>query len=298
MVDIGGQKAYVMHNLIGNVMALYSTDGSNTLLAEYDYSPYGEVIKMTGELAQKNPLRYSSRYHDDVLNLHYYGHRHYAPRLMRWLNKDPIGEYYGLNLYQFVLNNLSRDWDILGLTSIAYDPSAMGRVPNPASTFDKFRFFLDCKSIEFSVGTYLTGMADRAWNHYIGGSGTAIVLSSAEVIGLLEESSILGEDNFMDENAKCMGVSMEYTTSYSNDYQSGEIWHNAIGRFTGRHNVHCENCQLKPVSDEVHDLYDFANSLRGDITPATIAGFYIDIWESSGVCGWRQFYHTGIYLYE
>ena len=35
----------------------------------------------------------------------YYGFRYYSPGMGRWLNRDPIGERGGLNLYAFVANN-------------------------------------------------------------------------------------------------------------------------------------------------------------------------------------------------
>ena len=37
--------------------------------------------------------------------LYYYGYRWYAPNLQRWINRDPIEEKGGLNLYSFVGNS-------------------------------------------------------------------------------------------------------------------------------------------------------------------------------------------------
>ena len=45
----------------------------------------------------------------------YYGLRYYNPELGRWVNRDPIGERGGRNLYSFVLNDPCSLWDILGL---------------------------------------------------------------------------------------------------------------------------------------------------------------------------------------
>jgi len=45
------------------------------------------------------------------------GYRYYSPELGRWINRDPIEEWGGLNLYSFVFNRPSFDWDLLGLTS-------------------------------------------------------------------------------------------------------------------------------------------------------------------------------------
>ena len=44
-----------------------------------------------------------------------YGFRYFSPETGRWLNRDPIEEEGGLNLYSFVKNDPMNRWDILGL---------------------------------------------------------------------------------------------------------------------------------------------------------------------------------------
>ncbi len=50
----------------------------------------------------------------------FYGLRYYNPELGRWVNKDPIEEEGGINLYGFVLNRVMNTWDILGLAIQEY----------------------------------------------------------------------------------------------------------------------------------------------------------------------------------
>jgi hypothetical protein len=45
----------------------------------------------------------------------YYGFRYYDPVTGRWPNRDPLGEYGGVNLYQFAFNNTLSWIDPLGL---------------------------------------------------------------------------------------------------------------------------------------------------------------------------------------
>jgi len=53
----------------------------------------------------------------------FYGYRLYNPELGRWINRDPIEEEGGLNLYGFVLNNPLQFIDILGALVLLYqDP--------------------------------------------------------------------------------------------------------------------------------------------------------------------------------
>lgn len=47
--------------------------------------------------------------------MRYYGYRFYSPELGRWLNRDPIEEMGGLNLYAFVDNAPLNDVDAFGL---------------------------------------------------------------------------------------------------------------------------------------------------------------------------------------
>ena len=62
-------------------------------------------------------------YYDAETGLYYYGYRFYSPTLMRWLNRDPIGERGGLNLYCFVVNSSLDSVDPFGQKrlSLSYD---------------------------------------------------------------------------------------------------------------------------------------------------------------------------------
>jgi len=40
---------------------------------EYEYGPFGDVIRATGPMALKNPIRFSSKYQDPESGLLYYG---------------------------------------------------------------------------------------------------------------------------------------------------------------------------------------------------------------------------------
>jgi RHS repeat-associated protein len=56
-------------------------------------------------MAKLNPFRFSTKYQDDETDLVYYGRRYLNTSTGRWLNRDPIGEEGGINLYSFVDNN-------------------------------------------------------------------------------------------------------------------------------------------------------------------------------------------------
>jgi RHS repeat-associated protein len=72
------------------------------------------LIRSTGPQAKANPFRFSTKYTDEESDLVYYGYRYYSPSLGRWINRDPIEEEGGQNLYAFVGNGTPNTTDSLG----------------------------------------------------------------------------------------------------------------------------------------------------------------------------------------
>src|SRR5699024_9180942 len=62
-----------------------------------------------------NPFGFSTKYRDEETELYYYGYKYYTPSMGWFLNRDPIEEQGGLNLYGFVTNDPVSAWDYLGL---------------------------------------------------------------------------------------------------------------------------------------------------------------------------------------
>lgn len=106
----------VASDLNGNVIRLVDTSNGQSV-ADYEYGPFGEVIRASGEYAALNPFGFSSKFTDWETGLLYYGYRYYNPETGRWLSLDPIGEKGGLNLYGFVGNDLVNHLDPFGLCS-------------------------------------------------------------------------------------------------------------------------------------------------------------------------------------
>ncbi|WP_367871097.1 RHS repeat-associated core domain-containing protein [Luteolibacter sp. Populi] len=98
----------------GNVTNLIGEDGA-FLTASYEYSPFGEVMKITGNYAAINPVGFSTRFHDKETGLCYYGYRYLDPAAGRWLSKDPMHELAGPNLYALIGNDSVGEVDMWGL---------------------------------------------------------------------------------------------------------------------------------------------------------------------------------------
>ena len=101
------------HN--GNIVLYVSETGG--IAAQYTYDPYGNIIESSGPLADVFSFGFSTKYHDRVIGMISYQERVYSPVLGRWLNRDPIGEDGGYNLYVFCNNGVPHKFDALGTST-------------------------------------------------------------------------------------------------------------------------------------------------------------------------------------
>lgn len=85
----------------------------------YEYDTFGNLVRATGSAVELNPFLFSTKYLDFETGLYNYGYRYYSPSMGRWLNRDPIEENGGVNLYAFVQNDPVNFVDLLGLEIIS-----------------------------------------------------------------------------------------------------------------------------------------------------------------------------------
>jgi RHS repeat-associated protein len=120
----------------GNVSALISM-ANGTVAAQYEYGPFGEVLRATGPLAKVNPFTFGTYFYDWETDKSYAKNRYYDPSSGRWLSRDPVTESgfnviagneeaVGMagsdnNLYEFVANSPINQVDPLGLAFYAID---------------------------------------------------------------------------------------------------------------------------------------------------------------------------------
>jgi RHS repeat-associated protein len=104
-------------------------DASGNIVASYTYGAFGQLLSKSGPLADVFRFRFSTKYYDAETGLYYYGYRFYSTALMRWLNRDPIEEKGGLNLYGFCGNNPVARYDKDGRAYFAV--RRLGAFKNP-----------------------------------------------------------------------------------------------------------------------------------------------------------------------
>ena len=101
-----------LYDSTGNVTHYCNENGA--VVASFAYDAFGKTIIQSGSLADIFRHRFSTKYFDAETGLYYYGYRFYSPPLMRWLNRDPIGERGGMNLYGFCGNSSICRYDKYG----------------------------------------------------------------------------------------------------------------------------------------------------------------------------------------
>jgi RHS repeat-associated protein len=109
-----GAVFYYMGESPGHVTGLVSA--TNQVLNKYEYTPWGEPITTSEQVAQ--PLRYMAREYDGEAKLFYVRARYYDPALGRFISEDPIGLAGGLNPFAYVANDPVNFTDPSGLGAL------------------------------------------------------------------------------------------------------------------------------------------------------------------------------------
>ena len=103
-------------NIIALINAAASGESAGAIAAVYEYGPFGEPLRAQtlDPTVTDNAFRFSTKWTDLETGLVYYGRRYYDPKNGRFINRDPIEEAGGINLYGFCGNNAVNRWDLLG----------------------------------------------------------------------------------------------------------------------------------------------------------------------------------------
>jgi RHS repeat-associated protein len=93
------------------------TDNTGTVRWGADYKPFGKAAIVSSATITNN-LRFPGQYYDEETGLHYNYFRDYNPTIGRYVERDPIGQRGGINLYRYVGNNPVKWVDPLGLAQV------------------------------------------------------------------------------------------------------------------------------------------------------------------------------------
>jgi RHS repeat-associated protein len=114
--DAVTQRNYKQGQYVGTTAYFYTRDhlgsiremftGGGTVVARYDYDPYGRSTTVLG--TTPTDFNFTGLYRHSKSNLDLATYRAYDPDLGRWLNRDPLKNAelsQGTNLYAYVTNN-------------------------------------------------------------------------------------------------------------------------------------------------------------------------------------------------
>jgi RHS repeat-associated protein len=155
----------------GNVVALVNA-ANGSVAANWEYGPFGEVIRATGPMAKVNPFMFSTKFYDWESGLYYYGARYYNPLTGRWIGRDPAEEDEGgPNLYAFCGNDGINVFDFLGMEWIITrdgNPRAKAVATSLTDTFESLaiKAQLDISDIGFWL---VQGIGSQAFSIPPGG---------------------------------------------------------------------------------------------------------------------------------
>jgi RHS repeat-associated protein len=249
-----------------NIVALISAaDGSKA--AEYTYGPFGNIIGMTGLMAYANPHRFSSEFYDDETDLICYLFRYYDAATGRWLNRDPIRERGGINLYGFLGNAAVNVFDLLGLAKYVENPDPVPNIDKSTVTRDGNLLRTATDSEVFVINRLVrlpfvgnrTPVADHLLGHFMEGTGNGLLLSESEA-DAVEASVAVSRIPGFDAAVARMHVG-ERTVIKPAWVPAGAKTRGTLGRFYARVGGEiCKTANGWTFKGEVFydDLYDFA----------------------------------------
>jgi RHS repeat-associated protein len=111
---VGTTAYFYTRDHLGSIREMFS--GGGTVVARYDYDPYGRSTTVLG--TTPTDFNFTGLYRHSKSNLDLATYRAYDSDLGRWLSRDPIAEMGGLNLYAYVGNSSSGGVDPFGLRTL------------------------------------------------------------------------------------------------------------------------------------------------------------------------------------
>ncbi|MBI5189045.1 MAG: RHS repeat-associated core domain-containing protein [Nitrospirae bacterium] len=209
----------------GNVSAVI--DSAQIVVASYSYDPYGNVVAQTVTSGFDQPYMFSTKRYYAGFGLYYFGYRFYSPSLGRWINRDPMGEDGGLNLYVYLYNGPVGRYDPMGLNE---GDNIATHISRGTSTIGIFAFLAEAAAVTNpkSAAVATLGLfADK-----VSFSTTAFKGDTAAYIGMASDVTGFGtafysvsETIVAGGTVTAAGVIGAGTASFGMGYGIGTYWY-------------------------------------------------------------------------
>ena len=283
-LTIDGVPFIPCYDNIGNIIRYLDANGN--IVAQYTYDVFGNIMFKCGPLAYFFRHRFSTKYYDGEMCLYCYGYRFYSPSLQRWLNRDPIEEDGGVNLYAFVRN----------APSFSYDAFGQRRSNLPGIVLDGL-----CEDVyNYAKRSLHTAQEIRAWDRYTNhgwqGRNRDIELTGGEVKSIAE--SIEAVNSYVNAaRSKCRKCET-FSQSTSIGGSAPAPWVGAIGGVSIGVTVSCYKGNFS-YEYRIKDLYDFDIKGVPGFTSRSFTGegktILVNLAQTCLNCDWQTFYHKGTY---
>ncbi|HWX20794.1 MAG TPA: RHS repeat-associated core domain-containing protein [Candidatus Binatia bacterium] len=172
--QVAGHNYYFTRDHLGSVRELVDVSGA-ALAAQYDYDPYGRRTVSAGGAVNAD-FGFTGLYYHAPSGLHLALFRAYDAETGRWLNRDPIAEDGGLNLYSYVANDPAGSLDPMGLLDYYHSSGTFLQPSGPVP-------YLEGDTPLGNIGAALYNAVPLAFNFLFGGLsdiGTAEGAASAD----------------------------------------------------------------------------------------------------------------------
>ncbi|NCC62309.1 MAG: RHS repeat-associated core domain-containing protein [Verrucomicrobiae bacterium] len=229
------------------------TDASGSTVAEYAYSPYGQIMNHTGVDTHYNWIGTYGVWQEGA-DMFQMKARYYNATLRRFVTPDPIGVNGGFNLYVYANSNPVFFLDPLGLLSVSlFDGNDDGRIRDVAGGTD---FSAAAKRIDI----FRYDMGDDADL-----SGAISYIERVKKLGFTIDNIYLWDHGGVD-------YGQEYNDSKLHELPNAKHDMKIIGELmTSDGVVHFMGCS---VGGEGGHLQEYANSFNRKVTASSVPVYY------------------------
>ncbi len=271
-------NAFVAYDGNGNVSALISSANGATV-GNYEYGPFGELIRCSGSMAKLNPCRFSTKFDDDETDLLYFGMRYLSTSRGGWLNRDPKDEEGAK-----VLNILNEHFEDGGYLPDGAEMNFVGN--DPLSEIDV-------------LGMWLT--SDAIWKEALMG-GKIILSHEISVRRAIRGLSpgdyhlIIAADTSVDDD-QGTGVASVAKHAMSSTDESQSAARTLANKWVKEHMEAARQamCVCQANSDRVYGLYQFGLALHTVQDSTSPAHWGFQTWLGIGSGGpvfWAMVHHV------
>jgi RHS repeat-associated protein len=131
---VSGTPYYYVKDQLGSVTQLVTNTG--TVASQYSYDPYGNRVIVSGTLV--SDIGYAGYFNHVASGLEFALFRAYDPVHARWLNRDPIGEAGGVNLYGYTDGNPATYRDPTGRCPWCVAGAVIGGIANAYNNYNAY----------------------------------------------------------------------------------------------------------------------------------------------------------------